>query len=393
MKKQKIKETPYHSHRIGSLPMGCKLCVRGEKSVLFVTGLCNRSCFYCPISDEKKNKDVVYANEWDTGFAGRLTEKQLEIIREEIRLCDSKGAGITGGDPLWVVKRTAKIIDMLKKEYGSGFHIHLYTTPENTSKDRLRILHEAGLDEIRFHPLLWDDLAWDKIDLAGEFGWSVGVEIPAIPGYEKETKKLIDFLDGRISFLNINELEVADTKANQITKRGYTTKDDASYGVCGSEELALDLMHYILEKEYQFRVHYCTCKLKDAVQMAKRIKKRAKNAAERFDKVTDEGMLIRGVLYLEEFKPSFSYRKKIKELSETEKKNLLNRLVEARAGFITEFGLAEDEIKVDEYKLRLLTSVKVAKKYGKKLNKKGFASAIVEEYPTQDGLEVDIRFL
>ena len=61
-----MQKTPYHSYKIGTLSKGCQLCVKGSKLVLFLTGLCPRSCYYCPISDKKYKKDVTYADEWPT---------------------------------------------------------------------------------------------------------------------------------------------------------------------------------------------------------------------------------------------------------------------------------------------------------------------------------------
>ena len=59
-----MKKTAYYSWKNGTLPKGCQMCVKGQKLVLFVTGLCPRNCFYCPISEKKHKKDVVYADEW-----------------------------------------------------------------------------------------------------------------------------------------------------------------------------------------------------------------------------------------------------------------------------------------------------------------------------------------
>src|SRR3990167_11191199 len=58
-----MKKTSYYSFANGTLPPGCQMCVQGRKLVLFVTGLCPRSCYFCPLSEQKFHKDVMYANE------------------------------------------------------------------------------------------------------------------------------------------------------------------------------------------------------------------------------------------------------------------------------------------------------------------------------------------
>ncbi|MFZ2455452.1 MAG: radical SAM protein [Candidatus Altiarchaeia archaeon] len=389
-----IEKTPYHSYKLKTLPKGCKYCVKGQKLVLFITGVCNRKCFYCPISDEKKNKDVIYANEWNTEHAGGdITGKELDIIIQEATLCNAKGAGITGGDPLLVTERTVAAINRLKSVFGRKFHIHLYTSLENVTEQRLQDLFNAGLDEIRFHPNLEDESVWDRIKLAKLFRWDVGVEIPVIPGYEDKTKKLVDYVAEYINFLNLNELELSDSSGNILEDKGYKAKDEESYAVSGSEDMGLALMRYCEEKGYKFKIHFCTVKLKDAVQIAERIKKRSKNAASTLDLVTDEGLLIRGVIYLKETAPSFSYRKMLKEMDPAKRKELIEKLNALQAELVKKYSLKKDAIIVDDYKLRLLTSYKKAKKLAARLKAEGLVPAIVEEYPTKDALEMDIEFL
>ena len=77
-----MEKTKFCSWKKGPLAKGCELCVKGEKTVLFITGLCNNNCYYCPISDKKKNFDVVYVNEWKT--------KSKNDLLTEIKLCKSK---------------------------------------------------------------------------------------------------------------------------------------------------------------------------------------------------------------------------------------------------------------------------------------------------------------
>src|SRR5437773_9945405 len=147
---------------------------------VFFTGICSFHCFYCPVSDEKMYKDVVFADE------KRVTRD--EDVLEEARANRATGAGITGGDPLDAVERTCRYIRLLKAEFGPTFHTHLYTM--STDADKIRALAEAGLDEIRFHvpPGLWSSAADSSFvaasPLGPPLGRTLGIAIPLIPERE-----------------------------------------------------------------------------------------------------------------------------------------------------------------------------------------------------------------
>ncbi|MBW3013533.1 radical SAM protein [Candidatus Woesearchaeota archaeon] len=377
-------KTPYYSYRNKQLCKGCKLCVKGRKLVLFVTGLCSRNCFYCPLSERKYKKDVICANEWEI-------EKPTDILYEA-KMCGSTGAGITGGDPLLKLGRTIGYIGLLKKRFGKKFHIHLYTSLLLVNEKNMKSLCDAGLDEIRFHPdFISKDYKrfWSNIKYAKKYRWKIGVEIPIIPGYEKQTVELIEYFKKHVDFFNFNELEIAGVNIPKMKKRNYRSKDGISYAVKGSQELALKLM----KKYPKLRIHYCTARLKDAVQLANRMKNRAKNAKTKYDKVTNEGMLIRGAVYLPDLKPGFGYHNLLRQIRKGENKNrkhnkqkLLQDLAELKAAIKNEFKI---DTVIDKDKFRLITSTANARKLARKLEN----VAIVEEYPTKDSLEIELQFL
>jgi len=375
--KQVIENTHFYSKKIGKFPKGCDMCVKGEKLVLYITGVCPRSCWYCPLSEKRKDLDVIYANEWKV--------KTVEEVIIEAKMCSSKGAGITGGDPLAKVDRTCEYIRALKKEFGKKFHIHLYTTFVLCTEENMKKLYEAGLDEIRFHPDFQKEKDWSRINYALKYDWEIGLEIPAIAEEKKGILKMIDYFDGKVKFLNINELEVAERNFEEMENRNLVTKTDISHGVEGSEKFAKELMKYCLKKN--LNVHYCTSKLKDKVQMQNRFKLRAKKAKTKFDIVTDEGLLLRGIIYLKELHPTIKDYKKVFE--NTNKAEMILKLKIFEKNFKRE-GL---DVIVDEKKLRFITYPEHVEQFAEVLKKQGFIPAIIEEDPTVEAFEVNIDYL
>ncbi len=373
-------DTGNFSFTNGRPAKGCEYCVKGQKLVLFITGLCGMRCFYCPVSEKKIFKDVIYANEWKI-------EKKEDLL-EEARLTEAKGAGITGGDPLVVVDRVCEYIRLLKKEFGTHFHIHLYTTLQLVNEERLEKLHDAGLDEIRFHFNLDDNTWWPRIMIAQKYNWDIGAEIPCIPGKKKEILALTEYLKDKVQFFNLNELELSERNSEEFKKRILVTRNTGTYAIKKSYELAQEILRET--REHPYTVYFCTAKLKDCVQMKNRIKRRARNVRKPFDKVTSEGMLIRGALYLKDLEPSFGYRRKLESVNRAEYRA---RLENIREELITNKIFDKDSICVDDVKLRLIVDQQRMKKHIAELKKRELIPARVEEYPTRDAIEIEIEYL
>ena len=377
-----ITQTPYHSFTVGELPLGCQYCVKGEKLVLFVTGLCPRRCYFCPVSDAKFNHDVIFANE-------REVENEDDLL-EEANAMDAFGSGITGGDPLLKIERTIHYIQKLKEKYGEKFHIHLYTSLNLVTREKLQKLSTAGLDEIRFHLDLDSTVFWKNVEIAKDFPWKVGVELPLLPSKKKELQEVIEFINGKVDFLVLNELEMADNSQSKLCQMGFQTKDTMSYAVKGSLEVGLELLEYIKKQQWKLPTHLCTAKLKDSVQLTNRIQREGKNTKRKFDVITKEGILIRGALYLPELAPGFSYRRKI---AEAPKEELLAQLQNINRKLKQELHFTDEDIIVDRRKMRLLVSAKNSRKHGALFKKYNLLPAIVKEYPTADQLEIEVEFV
>ncbi|WP_456374385.1 radical SAM protein [Methanocaldococcus sp.] len=352
----------YIEKNYNKLPEGCKQCVKGEKLVLFITGICNSNCYYCPLSEKRKNKDVIYANE-------RLITTVEEAI-DEAKLCSSKGVGITGGDPLLKINRTVKFLKALKDEF-KEFHAHLYTTPESVSEDKLKLLKEAGLDEIRLHPTKifnegyneeYVKFLCDKLSLCNKYIEDVGVEIPAIPNMENEILKLAESVDGLAKFMNINELEFSEENYYELEKRGFYPKDDVSNAIAGSEETSLKVIN---EFKGNMFIHYCPSVLKDAIQMKNRLINRAKNVAKPYEVITDEGLLLRGIMI-------FDNEEDLKEIANILEENEIEFEIIDNKIYLNPFILEDiiDEMKRQRYPIT-------------------FSAYISEVYPTSDALEVE----
>lgn len=325
---KQIEAGSYYSY----LSEGCRICRKGSKLVFFITGECPHSCFYCPISEEKKGKDVIYANE-------RPVNKPEDLIKE-LEAMDAEGVAITGGEPLLKVERLLEYLKIFRK---LDLHVHIYTSIPDTST----ILKISDLvDEIRFHPVLLKDVEkfFKPIAKAKESGIETGIEIPAVK-FEPEIAEAVNNFD---VFLNLNELEFSSTNYNELVRRGYRVGE--FYGDVNSRYIAEEYARVVR------KFHYCTSRFKDNTQFRRRLIRMAMNYPE-FYQITEEGTLICGFIE--------GKKEKVREILER-------------------YG--EDFIAVDNgYE----TSADFVENEGENLKAMGLKISIIERYPTWNRIVVE----
>jgi pyruvate formate-lyase activating enzyme-like uncharacterized protein len=267
---------------------GCEQCAKGGKLVLFVYGYCDqRDCFYCPLGENRKNVDQVYANE-------RPVDADADVLEEAHRM-DALGASVTGGEPQEAMGRTTRYLSLLKDEFGEDFHTHLYTGITG-GRENMRRLAAAGLDEVRFHPPYeqWGELhgtEWDEIlHIARDEGLTPAFEIPGI----RPEREFLEFLDeGAAEFCNVNEFEMSQGNYRRMQEQGYELREGHMSAVDGaSEESDREAILDVMGSHE--KVYFCTSVFKDAAQHRRRLKRMARTIRRPFDEITDDGTLVYG---------------------------------------------------------------------------------------------------
>ncbi|MGB1459561.1 MAG: radical SAM protein [Candidatus Thalassarchaeaceae archaeon] len=284
---------------------GCIQCQMGSKLVLFITGHCHWMCDYCPLSENRREIDWMFANE------RRVEIGDWDAVIEEARAMNATGAGITGGDPVMARERVLQACKILKNEFGDDFHLHMYTSIPFKA-EWARDFAEAGLDEIRFHFLdLESEKYTETMSACVESGMLTGVEIPCEPDKENELMQLLETMrDMPVQFLNLNELEITVGNHDNMEVRGFNLSDEITAGAAGSGELATRMRDRVMaasigapdpedgtvREPYPYHLKFCTATYKDSGQLRRRFIRRGEHTISPHEILTEDGTLLFGAV-------------------------------------------------------------------------------------------------
>ena len=243
-------------------PKGCRSCLTGTGlSAIRKTNVCNLNCPFCYNYGELDCIPPVGEGYWEIGGT-KFRVEDLDLLFS----IQSKPSGVSYVylEPFMEIEVYAPIIRRFRE---AGIHQHMYTNGTLATEENLRMLGEAGLDELRFNLGASNcaDRVIEAIAVAKRYIPSVGIETPMTPAlYEQFSAKQRAILGAKPDFINCAELHL---NANNIgnyagenlymSRRGYVSP-------IWSRELTLRLMRRAVEEGWETLVHDCSNRTKFA---------------------------------------------------------------------------------------------------------------------------------
>ncbi len=265
----------------GSISKGCRICAAGKWSCLFINGKCNAACFFCPSAQKSMDAPITNGIEFS----------KVKDYTDYLKRFDFKGAAISGGEPFLSFERSMSFIRKIRRSMGEEFYIWLYTNGMEATREKIKRLSDAGLDEMRFN-ICAVNYNLDKVKAAvGNVG-TVTVEIPAIPeDYEVLKKTILELEAIGANRLNVHQLRCTQYNSSKLVKRGYTFLHGPAVTVLESELTALRLLEYAAAEGTGLGVHYCSNVYRRQYQGMAARKLCASYISEDYEDITETGFI------------------------------------------------------------------------------------------------------
>ena len=241
-----------------NLAPGCRICLAGDWSCLFVNGRCNAHCFYCPSRQDQTGLPTTNS----------LTFRSTVDYVAYLEHFGFRGMSLSGGEPLLTPGRCIAFLAAAKRHFGNRLHTWMYTNGTRIDREMLLRLIDAGLDEIRFD-IGAVDYCLDKARLAVGLVPTVTVEIPAVPEDRQRLKlAMAKMADSGINHLNLHQLRLTPYNSRRLAGRPYTFLHGEKVTVLESELLALEMLQFSLDQNLGLPVNYCSFVYKNRYQRA-----------------------------------------------------------------------------------------------------------------------------
>lgn len=237
-------------------PKGCLSCLFGDGlGGIRKTHQCNLLCKFCYYHDNIDNQESIPDGMWEIGET-LFYEEDIDLLLSIQK--KPSGVAYVYLEPFLEIEKYYSIIEKLNK---AGIYQHMYTNGSLCTRENLKKLGEAGLNELRFNlgAVKCSDEVIEFMKIAKEYIPMVGIETPMTPEfYQSFQEKKDKILNSGIDFMNCAELHFGEDNINNyvgekmyMARRGYISP-------LWSREITLKLMKQANDEKWSMVVHDCS---------------------------------------------------------------------------------------------------------------------------------------
>lgn len=237
-------------------PKGCRSCLFGSGlTAIRKTNHCNLQCKFCYDFGELDAIEPIGEGLWEIGGT-KFYEKDLDLL---LSVCQKPtGISYVYLEPFMEIEKYEGII---RRFHQAGIHQHMYTNGTLATEQNLKMLADAGLDELRFNlgASGCADRVIERIGTAKEHIPYVGIETPMTPEfYDAFLTKKERILATGLDFMNLAELHLnPNNLPNYLGENLYFCRLGYLSPIW-SRELTLRLMKLADEEGWPIAVHDCS---------------------------------------------------------------------------------------------------------------------------------------
>lgn len=258
-----------------SLSPGCKSCKSGTWWCLYVGYKCNATCWYCPqgsleIKDSKNDHPEGMQHLWIEDIY-----RCLKVIKPGT----IDGISYSGGEPFLYFDKIISFASNILKEYPEIYQ-WIYTNGILVTEEKLKILKDVGIKEIRFHigatncskPII------DKLEMASKIIDRVTVETPAMPNIRDfliNKNGLNILIDSGVTQLNLSELYFTSEEQykDQMIYMYSSIFRGSHISPIISRLTTYDIIEHVIKNNFKILCNDCSHESRDAQLLTRELNK------------------------------------------------------------------------------------------------------------------------
>ena len=234
---------------------GCRSCLTGRGlNAIRKTNRRNLQCPFCYNYGELDCQPPIGEDMWEIG-GSKYRERDVELL---LSIYDRpSGVSYVYLEPFMEIEKYYGVIRRFRE---AGVHQHLYTNGTLANEQNLRMLGEAGLNELRFNLGATNcaDKVIENIRLAKRFIPSVGIETPMTPEFFDSFQRKKDaILATGLDFINCAELHLNPNNIANYAGEPMYMHRLGYISPIWSRELTLKLMKQAAVEGWDIAVHDC----------------------------------------------------------------------------------------------------------------------------------------